>query len=225
MKILVIEDDLKIVNVLRLLLKIGWPEAELVSMVNGEQGLAAVEACTPDAVILDLGLPDISGFEVLRRLRQFSKLPVLVLTVRSDEVDVVEALSLGADDYVIKPFRQLELLARLKTITRRHFISDEDFSTVFGPWHFGDSIHQLYYGSSPMNLTRIEGRIMRELIKASGKVVPYSRLAESIWGEDYPGSTDSLKVHIRRLRQKIESSIKKPDLLLNLTGTGYYLVQ
>lgn len=119
MKILIIEDDQEIVDAVSLAFQIRWPEDNLVSTHLGEKGLEMVESENPDVVILDLGLPDISGFEVLKQTRLFSDVPILILMVRADEADIVKGLEWGADDYVVKPIRQLELLSRIKALTRR----------------------------------------------------------------------------------------------------------
>ena len=119
MRILIIEDDQSIVEAISLALQIIWPDAKLLSTHLGEKGIELLQSENPDVIILDLGLPDISGFEVLKRVRLFSEVPILILTVRSDEADIVKGLEWGADDYVIKPFRQMELLSRIKLVTRR----------------------------------------------------------------------------------------------------------
>jgi DNA-binding response OmpR family regulator len=119
MKILVIEDDQQIVEAITLAFQIRWPEAKLVSTQQGEKGIELVESEKPDIVILDLGLPDINGYDVLKQIRMFSDIPILILTARTEESDIVKGLEWGADDYMIKPFHQLELLSRIKALTRR----------------------------------------------------------------------------------------------------------
>ncbi len=119
MKILIIEDDQQIVEAIILAFQIRWPEAEVISTQLGEKGVDLVETEKPNVVILDLGLPDISGFDVLKQIRLFSDIPVIILTARSEETDIVKGLEWGADDYIAKPFRQLELLSRVKALIRR----------------------------------------------------------------------------------------------------------
>src|SRR5512139_2620787 len=126
MKVLVVEDDKEIVDAISLAFQIRWPEAKVVSTRLGQKGVELVESESPDIVILDLGLPDINGFEVLRQIRRFSGVPTIILTVRSDEADVVKGLEWGADDYITKPFRQLELLARAKSLIRRRSPAEEE---------------------------------------------------------------------------------------------------
>ena len=119
MKVLIIEDDRDIVDVIKLAFDIRWPDAKIVSTHLGERGIELVEEESPDVVILDLGLVDVSGFDALKRIRMFSNVPVLILTVRAEESDIVRGLEWGADDYMVKPFRQLELLSRIRALVRR----------------------------------------------------------------------------------------------------------
>ncbi|MFC1965530.1 response regulator transcription factor [Chloroflexota bacterium] len=223
MKVLIVEDDQEIVEVVSLAFKIRWPEVKLVSTNLGERGAQLVENENPDVVILDLGLPDISGFEVLKQIRLFSDVPILILTVRADESDVVRGLESGADDYMVKPFRQLELLSRIKALVRRRDSFDKEMPLACGQLHFDPSTRQLNQGEREVNLTRTEGSILYNLMKNEGKVVPYPRLAESVWGDDYPDATENLRVYIRRLREKIETDPSNPKIILNVASVGYLL--
>lgn len=222
MKVLVIEDDKEIVDAISLAFQIRWPEAKVVSTRLGQKGVELVESEQPDIVILDLGLPDITGFEVLRQIRRFSAVPTIILTVRAEEADVVKGLEWGADDYITKPFRQLELLARVRSMIRRHTPSEESM-LVFGPLRLDSNTGQLFIGSKEIALTVTENHILSYMMSNAGRVVTHSNLAEAVWGDDYPGATDSLKVHIRRLREKVEASPGKPRIILTKTGVGYYL--
>ena len=224
MKVLLIEDDREIIDAISLAFQIRWPEAKVVSTRLGEKGVELVESEAPDIVILDLGLPDVSGFEVLRQIRLFSRVPTIILTVRSDEADVVKGLEWGADDYITKPFRQLELLARVKAMIRRQSPSEEE-PLVSGPLHLDITSGQLYYSGKEIALTVTESHILSHLMKNTGHVATHLSLAETVWGEDYPGATDSLKVHIRRLREKIEADPSHPQLILTRTGVGYFLAK
>jgi two-component system response regulator VicR len=222
MKVLVIEDDKEIVDAISLAFQIRWPEAKVTSTRLGQKGVELVETETPDIVILDLGLPDINGFEVLRQIRRFSAVPTIILTVRSEEVDVVKGLEWGADDYITKPFRQLELLARVKSLIRRYSPTEEILLT-YGPFRLDPVTGQLHIGDKEIALTVTENHILSYLMKNAGHVVTHSNLAEAVWGDDYPGAADSLKVHIRRLREKIEQDPGKPRVILTKTGVGYFL--
>ncbi len=224
MKILLIEDDKEIIDAISLAFQIRWPEAKVVSTRLGEKGVELVESEGPDIVILDLGLPDISGFEVLRQIRLFSHVPTIILTVRQDEADIVKGLEWGADDYITKPFRQLEFLARVKALIRRQSPEEEE-SLVCGPLRLDVTSGQLYYDRKEIVLTVTESHILGHLMKNAGRVVTHSSLAEAVWGDDYPGAADSLKVHIRRLREKIEADPSHPQLILTRTGVGYFLAK
>jgi two-component system KDP operon response regulator KdpE len=225
MKVLIIEDDQDIVETISLALQIRWPEAKLVSTHLGENGIELAESEAPDVVILDLGLPDIGGFEVLKQIRLFSSVPVIILTVRAEEADVVKGLEWGADDYIVKPFSQLELLARVKAQIRGQMRTREEQPIVCGPLRFDPATRELYYREREISLTRTEAQIVHHLMKNAGHVVTYSSLAEEVWGTDYPGAADSLKVHIRRLREKIEDDPSHPQLILTKSGVGYLLTR
>ena len=225
MKILVIEDDKAIIEAILLTLELSWPETKFVTTHLGERGVELVESENPDVVILDLGLPDISGFEVLKQIRLFSNVPVLILTVRSDEADIVRGLEGGADDYVVKPFRQMELLARIKSVTRRQERIGQEKPLACGQLRYDPSTFQLFYGAKEISLTRTEGSIIHYLMENAGRVVTHSDLAEAVWGVDYPDAADSLKVHIRRLRVKIEEDPAHPQIILTRPGIGYSLAK
>jgi two-component system KDP operon response regulator KdpE len=224
-KVLIIEDDKEIVDSVSLALHKDWPEAEILSTATGEEGLDLVETEVPAIVILDLGLPDMSGFDVLRQIRSFSSVPVVVLTVREAEEDVAKALEWGADDYMTKPFRKKELLARLKAQLRKQHFSGEETPMFCGSLCFDPATCQLRYSGRDVSLTIIEGRIIECLMRHSGQVVTYSRLAEAVWGEDHTGATVSLRSHIRRLRRKLESDASNPRLIMTKAGIGYSLVK
>jgi two-component system, OmpR family, response regulator VicR len=224
MKLLVIEDDKEIIDAISLAFQIRWPEAKVASTRLGQKGVELVESESPDIVILDLGLPDINGFEVLRQIRKFSSVPTIILTVRSDEADVVKGLEWGADDYITKPFRQLELLARVKSLIRRNSPSEEEILS-YGHLCLDLITGQLKINNEEIALTVTENHILTHLMKNAGHVVTHSNLAEAVWGDDYPGATDSLKVHIRRLREKVEQDPSKPRIILTKTGVGYYLAK
>jgi two-component system KDP operon response regulator KdpE len=175
-----------------------------------------------DVVILDLGLPDVSGFDVLKRIRSFSDVPLLILTARADEDSVVKGLEMGADDYMTKPFKSMELLARVQALTRRAKGHAQDIlrvdGLVFNPVSF-----QLFLNNSEVNITKTEGLILGHIMRNAGVVVSHTSLAEAIWGDDYPEAEDSIKVHIRRLRQKIEEDPSKPSRIQTRVGIGYFM--
>ena len=225
MKVLIIEDENEIIEVISIAFQIRWPEVELVSSNLGEVGVEMVESENPDIVILDLGLPDISGFDVLKKIRTFSSVPIMILTVRGEETDVVRGLEWGADDYVVKPFRQLELLSRVRSLIRRAEPSDKETPLVYGGLSYDPSTRQLSCERGEINLTRTEGEIISHLMRNAGLVATYSGLAEAVWGDYYPGATESLRVYVRRLREKVEVDPQNPRIILTNSGIGYSLVK
>ncbi len=223
MKTVIIEDDQASIDIVSLIFKVSHPEIQLFSSKLGEEGLDLIVKENPDVVILDLGLPDIDGFEVLKRIRLFSDLPVLVLTVRGDENDVAKALELGADDYIIKPFRHLEFLARIKKIMGRgSFIQGKPYIN-FKDFNFDVSMRRLTCGQKIIYLTGIESQILYHLTINKGRIVTYKSLYDSIWGDYYPGQENALRVHIQRLRKKIELNKNEKHLIINKPGLGYML--
>lgn len=223
MKALIIEDDPEIVESISLALKIRWPDTQIVSTHLGRKGIDFAETEEPDIIILDLGLPDISGFEVLKEIRSFSTVPVIILTVKGDEGDIVRGLEWGADDYIVKPCGQLELLARVKARIRDKDRYSDDSPLSYGSLRFNPVTRQLLSRGAEIKVTAIEAQIIHRLMRNNGHVVTYSDLAEEVWGEEYPGSVDSLRVHIRRLRGKIEADPGRPQIILTKSGLGYYL--
>ena len=222
MKILIIEDAIEIVEAVSLIIEMRWPESKIISTTLGEQGISLAENESPSVIILDLNLPDISGFEVLKRIRLFSDVPILILTVSEDETSIVRGLEGGADDYIVKPFKQLELLARIQGSLRR-FKSYGDKPLTYGNLLFDPQSMRVVYGSNKIQISRTEGIILGQLIRNAGTVVTYSDLSEVIWGVEFTGASDSIKVHIRHLREKLELDPSKPKLILNKPGIGYFL--
>jgi len=220
MKVLVIDDDAAILEFITIAFDIGWPEAEIITTHHARKGLDLVETEVPDFVILDLNLPDINGFEVLRKIRMFSSVPIIIVTVKDSEQDVVKCLSLGADDYLIKPFGQLELLARVRNILRRTAGLDSSGCISCGEFQLEPARGELLYRHNKIHLTNTECLIMQELMKNIGQVVTYEELSGIIWGTGYPNAIDTLRVYIRRLRKKLEQYTQK-KIIHSKSGTGY----
>ena len=223
MKVIIIEDDLEIVESVSLTIHMMWPESEIISTGLGNEGIGLVSSENPDIVILDIGLPDISGFEVLKQVHLFSAVPILVLTVRSEEKDIVKALETGAGEYITKPFRQMEFLARLKLLLRKGDPSYIASRFTIGDWQFDHYSHKLLGNSGEIHLSNTESTILSHLFLNKGKVVTFRALANTLWESEYPGCKDAIQVYIRRLRQKIEVDASQPKLILTKTGIGYYL--
>ena len=222
MRILLIEDDQTIVDFIKIVLKVGIPEAEVVSTHLGSSGVDLVEECHPNLVLLDLGLPDLSGFEVLKNIRKTSTVPVLIISVRDSEFSIAEGLALGADDYVIKPARQIELLARIHNLLRRRDLEATANTISYGPLIFDKTLQEVQIEKRKVSLTKTEGEILYQLMLSNGNIVTTSALSKSIWGSDY-NTASNIKVYIYQLRQKLEPDPSRPRIILSKPRVGYYL--
>jgi len=224
MKVVIIDDAPSVIEVVSLCFKLRWPSAELASSTEGEKGLELVETESPDIVILDIGLPDLDGFEVLRQIRLFSDVPVLILTVRGEEIDKLKGFELGADDYVTKPFSHLELLARVKAVLRRRDSLQsgaelEPFTS--GDLHIDYAARQVFVGDKEVKLTPIEYGLLYQLTRNAGRVMAHSELLSNVQGPEYAEASENLKVYIQRLRGKIEETPSRPKFILTERGVGY----
>jgi len=221
-QILVIDDEVQIRYLLRIKLESAGHvvrEAE-----SGLLGLEEIAREVPDAVILDLGLPDLPGFEVLRRLREWSRVPVLVLTVLAGERDKVATLDAGADDYLTKPFGGAELLARVRSLLRRVPATAEVAVVKFGEITVDLAARLVYRKGAELKLTPREYDLLRILVMHRGKVVTHQQILREIWGPKFEDNTHYLRVHMTHLRQKVEVAPNRPVHLKTETGIGYRLV-
>jgi two-component system KDP operon response regulator KdpE len=223
MKILVIDDDKRILESLTMTFKLCWPNADIISTRLGEEGIKIVDEFSPDIVILDLGLPDISGFDVLKQIRQFSAVPIIILTIRGEEADIVTGLGLGANDYIVKPFRQMELIARIKANTRKQNILSEEVTLTKGQFKLNAYKNELLFDNNRVILTKSECVIFAELMNNVNKVVTYYNLAQALWGRAYPGSDEAIRVYVKRLREKIEPDPSDPIYIFTRVSHGYIL--
>ncbi len=225
MKALIIDDDDGIIQLVTLCLGLIWPDIKVTWTHLGGEGSELVKSLSPDLVVLDLGLPDISGYEVLRNIRSFSKVPLIVLTVRNEEVEVVRAFELGADDYIVKPFRQFEFLARVRSALARFVPVPQgkggELKVDFGEFHFDSSLKRLEYQGKNIDLTSTESVTLRCLLESAGKVVSHKVIAEQIWGHPVPDAIKIIRVYIRHLREKIEADPNNPSLIITKPGEGY----
>ncbi len=225
MKILVIEDDPDVAEFINLALGIGWPGLEIVVAPTGEKGIELAGAINPDIVTVDLGLPGVNGFEVIKAIRVFSKVPIIVLTVRGEERDIVRGLELGADEYVVKPFGQMELIARIRALMRRQQAPSDDLPLVCGRLTLDFAKRVMRIGVKEAVLTNTEAVILKHLMGKEGTTISHAAIAEKIWGANYPEAADAIKVHVRHLREKIEDSPSSPRIIMTRFGVGYYLVK
>ena len=226
MNILVIEDDLDVFEVVSLSLDMRWPDAKVLNAPSGELGLKLARTEEPDVVILDIGLPDIDGFEVCSRIRSFSNVPIVVLTVRDSREDVIKGLELGADDYIVKPFKPEELLARVNAILRRTQMTNlRDVEMIFRQ---GDLVINLRHGevhanSKPIRLAPTEYQILYHLITNAGRVVANQALMDNIWGEEYREEPYFLTSRISRLKETLQGYPQTQNLILQEEAGGYSL--
>ena len=222
---MIIDDNDEIVEAIKLTLIVRWPVTKILTANNGVDALALAEQEKPELILLDLGLPGINGFEVLKRLRLFSRCPVIVVTARSDEADIVKALEIGANDYIVKPFRQMELLSRVNNQIRKNNEVSESSPLFNGQLSLHPSTHDVCYASKHINLTPIESSLLAVLMRNAGQTVTHNTLAVEIWGECYPEASNILKVHVCRLRQKLEDTPSIPKMILTRAGVGYCLAK
>jgi two-component system KDP operon response regulator KdpE len=218
---ILIDDEVQIRRLLRVVL-----EAEgyrVLESENGEQGLSDIALRRPDVVLLDLGLPKLDGLAVLRRLREWSHIPVLVLTVKASLEEKVAALDAGADDYVTKPFDSPELLARLRAIQRRAFLDKEEPYFQAGHLAIDFNRHLVTVLGKEVKLTATEYALLRVLAQNAGKVVTHQLLLREVWGPNAESQSQYLRVYMNHLRKKIEIPHGKQKLLRTESGIGYRL--
>jgi DNA-binding response OmpR family regulator len=221
MKVLLVDDDLDLLSVTAFALQ----QAGFV-VVKASDGIAALEGFDsekPDIAVLDINMPRMNGFELAEKLRQKSQIPVLMLTVRSEEQDVVRALSLGADDYLTKPFSPKILVARMRALLRRAGVEAEGAMT-FGALSLRvDDLTLEGLQSEPIRLTPLEARLLQLLFAHAGRTVPTERILVHVWGNRAGGNRQLLKQLVHRLRQKIEKNPAAPTMLRTVPNAGYVL--
>lgn len=222
-KLLVIDDEAQIRRLLRLTLDSGG--YTVLEAATGQLGLQEAAARQPDGIILDLGLPDMKGVEVLRRLREWSRIPILILSVRSGEEDKIEALDAGADDYLTKPFSGRELLARVRAVMRRTQPNSESTVVSFGDIEVDLTARVVRRGGKEVHLTVKEYALFRLLVQHRGKVVTHQQILREVWGPAADKNTHYLRVHMTHLRQKLEETPQSPKHLKTDAGVGYRLVE
>lgn len=220
-RVLIVEDERAIAEGLSYALS--QEGFDVVIMADGETGLAAARNVPPDLVILDLMLPGLSGWEVCRSLRRTSSVPILMLTARTEEMDRVLGLELGADDYVTKPFSTREVVARVKAILRRTAPAAAEQDEVLTAEGLTMNIprHELHVDGKSVNLSPKEWELLRILLRNKGRVLTRDLLLDRVWGEDSYLDRGTLDVHIRWLRQKIEADAGNPTRILTVRGVGY----
>lgn len=224
-KVLIVEDEQSISNFISMILTANGFDTIIVR--TGEEALTMIASHCPDMIVLDLGLPDMDGMEVLKSVRKWSNLPVVVVSARNHEHDKVEALDYGADDYLVKPFGTSELLARIRTAIRHtrtalpngEIAQSGKFTT--GELTIDYDKHLVTLAGQPVHLTANEYRLVELLSRSAGKVLTYDRISEAMWGDAAGGNSQLLRVNMANIRRKLEQNPAEPQYILTEIGVGY----
>lgn len=220
-RVLVVDDEQAIRRFLRTTLTAhGYTVFEAAA---GEEALSAVVADRPDVIILDLGLPDIDGIDVVRQLREWSQIPIVILSVREHETEKIAALDAGADDYLTKPFGSGELMARLRAALRRTDRSADEPVCTIGDLTVDLAQRRVRFQDEEVHLTPTEYDLLRALVLDAGKVLTHRRLLRQVWGPGYADDVHLLRVNVSNLRQKLEPEPARPRYILTEPGVGYRL--
>ena len=225
-RVLVVDDEKLIVKGIRFSLEQDGMEVD--AAYDGEEAMEMARAKEYDIILLDVMLPKLGGFDVCQQIREFSQVPILMLTAKGDDMDKILGLEYGADDYITKPFNILEVKARMKAIMRRtaqkeEKVQDEDVLEN-GDLRLEKSGRRCYILGQEMNLTTKEYELIELLVSNPNKVYSREKLLTLIWGADYPGDVRTVDVHIRRLREKIEKNPSEPKYVHTKWGVGYYFL-
>lgn len=227
MKVVVIDDSPEIIEVVSLCFQLRWSGTTIISASEGGRGVELIETESPDVVILDIGLPDMDGFDVLRDIRRFSQVPIIMLTVRSEDTDIAKGLELGADDYITKPFSHIELIARVQAVLRRAqgLPATEELPFLSGNLLVDFISNEVTIDGKPIKLTSTETKLLHHLVRNEGRLLTHENLLTKIWGDDYADARDLLRVHIQHLRQKLGDSVESPRIIVTEHGLGYKFVK
>ncbi len=224
MKLLVIDSDPDVLESVKLTVGMIWPKAITLSASSGDAGIDAVDSEEPDLVVLEVDLPDLDGFRVCREIRRFSDVPIIMLTERDNEADIVRGLDVGADDYIVKPLDSIVFVARVKAVLRRcdllpSLVEDRVFEYDELKVDFGTT--EVTLGGCGVNLTPIEYRLLCQLTKNAGKIVSSRTLLGLVWGRERLEETNYLKVHIKHLRNKLKEDATALKYIFTARNVGY----
>ena len=226
-KVLVVDDEKLIVKGIRFSLEQEGMEVDCA--YDGEEAYNMAKEKEYDMILLDVMLPKMDGFEVCQAIREFSDMPIIMLTAKGDDMDKILGLEYGADDYITKPFNILEVKARIKAIMRRttSTVKKENVSSVIekGDLKLDCDSRRLFILGKEINLTGREFELLELLVKNENKVYSREKLLEIVWGKDYPGDVRTVDVHVRRLREKVENNPSEPKYVHTKWGVGYYYIQ
>jgi len=221
-RILVVDDEQDVLDLL--VYNLRKSHYEVTTATNGRQALDHARQEEPDLILLDLMLPEVDGLDVCRELRRTSKIPIIMITARGEEVDRVVGLELGADDYICKPFSMRELMARVKAVLRRTQPGEAETAAILtgpGELHLDVDRREVTVGSILIDLTRLEFDLLHTLLLNSGLVLTRERLLEQVWGYDYVGDTRAVDSAIKRLRASLRSANPQADAIEAVRGLGY----
>lgn len=225
MRFLIIEDSQEIVDAVSLCLNLRWPEAEIASASEGKAGIELCQKLAPDLIILDIGLPDSPGLEVLRALREISDVPIAMLTAQSEEAAIARYLDEGADEYVVKPFSHIEFVGRMQALIRRSRSRQKPKSRTLHAIDLTMDFEaaEVYRAGQPISLTRTELALLEQLVRTATRVVTYEALASSIELEGHPVDQEGrlLRLHVRQLQSKLGDDQVEPKYIANVIGLGY----
>jgi DNA-binding response OmpR family regulator len=223
-KVLVVDDEPDVIKMIAMSFHMQQPAWAVVGAQDGPEALESIERERPDVVLLDVGLPEMDGFEVLQAIRLFSDVPVIMLTVKDDEMSKVQGLERGADDYVTKPFGHLELLARVRAVLRRAqtlpLAHERPFAS--GDIHVDFARREVTVRDRPVALTSTEYRLLYHLVRNAGQVMTHEAQLARVWGREYTDEISYLKSYINRLRNKLERDPRHPEHILTEYGVGYW---
>jgi DNA-binding response OmpR family regulator len=224
--ILVVDDDVRLLRFVRANLEAA--DYKVVLAEDAESAMNAVEMDAPDLVLLDIMLPGMSGFDLCQRIREFSTVPIIMLTAKSEETDKVKGLKMGADDYMTKPFGVQELLARVESVLRRSGVLDEGASRLetlqVGDLGIDFLRRRVTMRGREIELTLTEYKLLAELASNLGKVMMHAELLSKVWGPEYRNEWEYLRAYVRRLRKKIEPDPRNPRYIVSRPGFGYMVV-
>ncbi|MBF8983715.1 response regulator transcription factor [Lutibacter sp. B2] len=223
-KILIVDDEEDLLKLLStVLMKEGFKN--IYTAETGEKGLKLFKSVKPDIILLDIMLPDKEGYEVCKKIRETSMVPILFLSAKSEEMDKILGFALGGDDYVTKPFSPKEVSYRVKAQLRRNSINiSKEKNLSFGSFEINEEKMEVKKNGMILELKPKELKLFLYMAKHPNQIISKERICDEVWGEDYIGFDNTIMVHIRRLREKIEDNPSKPKYILNIKGLGYKLV-
>jgi DNA-binding response OmpR family regulator len=221
--VLVVDDDICMLRMMKRMLELEGFQAVIAD--NGDMALRSFEREAPDLVLLDIMMPDMDGYTVCRRIREFSQVPIIMVTARGDDKEKVEGLNSGADDYVTKPFSASELAARVRAVLRRASTQDRPQDVIF---RYKDLLvdfasRRVMVNDTELQLTSTEYKLLSYISLNAGRVITPDQLLDKVWGEKYMGAPHLLQVNIARLRKKLGDNAKKPTYILTRPGIGYIM--